>query len=176
MSTPQRIQLSRRAGFRLPPDAVNVARPSKWGNPFKVTPERSQALAVGAFRTWLTVDGCHADMPERKAWILENLPRLRGKHLACWCHAGTVCHGDVLMELAAETEPPRPMCCFGVGSRNPDWRCDKPATHVSTFNRKLGKLFWCDEHCTAFSDGLQTQGHAITPLPKPLDAAAAPGA
>lgn len=31
---PERIQLSRRKGWRLPPGAVSVARPTKWGNPF----------------------------------------------------------------------------------------------------------------------------------------------
>jgi hypothetical protein len=32
---PERIQLRRTAGWRLPPGAVNVARPTKWGNPFR---------------------------------------------------------------------------------------------------------------------------------------------
>ncbi|WP_280186434.1 MULTISPECIES: DUF4326 domain-containing protein [Nocardia] len=31
---PKRIQLSRKAGWCKPPDAVVVARPSKWGNPY----------------------------------------------------------------------------------------------------------------------------------------------
>ena len=34
--TPQRIQLSRKKGWRLPPNTVVVSRPSKWGNPFTV--------------------------------------------------------------------------------------------------------------------------------------------
>ena len=36
MSVPQRVQLSRRKGWRLPPNTVNVARPTKWGNPYRV--------------------------------------------------------------------------------------------------------------------------------------------
>lgn len=32
---PDRIQLHRTAGWRKPPGAVVVARPSKWGNPFR---------------------------------------------------------------------------------------------------------------------------------------------
>lgn len=32
--TPKRIQLRRTKGFRKPADAIVVARPSKWGNPF----------------------------------------------------------------------------------------------------------------------------------------------
>lgn len=34
--SPQRIQLSRARGWRLPVKAVSVARPTKWGNPFRV--------------------------------------------------------------------------------------------------------------------------------------------
>jgi hypothetical protein len=33
-SVPERIQLKRTTGWRLPPGAVSVARPTKWGNPF----------------------------------------------------------------------------------------------------------------------------------------------
>jgi hypothetical protein len=33
---PERIQLHRVKGWRLPPNAVSVARPTKWGNPFPV--------------------------------------------------------------------------------------------------------------------------------------------
>ena len=33
---PKRIQLSRKKGWRMPPNTVKVARPSMWGNPFRV--------------------------------------------------------------------------------------------------------------------------------------------
>lgn len=33
---PERIQLRRARGWRLPPGAVSVARPSRWGNPFRI--------------------------------------------------------------------------------------------------------------------------------------------
>jgi hypothetical protein len=33
---PERIQLSRQKGWRKPENTVVVARPSKWGNPFRV--------------------------------------------------------------------------------------------------------------------------------------------
>lgn len=96
----ERFVQRRIKGFNLPENTVCVSRPSRWGNPFKVTPDRTQAEAVTAFRTWLIVDGCHANMPEKKKWILDNLPKLKGKNLACYCKQGTACHADVLIELA----------------------------------------------------------------------------
>jgi hypothetical protein len=84
----------------MPPNTVSVCRPGKFGNPFKVTEDRSHAQAVSAFRIWLAVEGCTADMPERKQRILESLHELRGKNLACYCKEGSPCHADVLLELA----------------------------------------------------------------------------
>lgn len=34
---PERIQLRRTKGWRRPPDVINVARPTRWGNHFFVT-------------------------------------------------------------------------------------------------------------------------------------------
>jgi hypothetical protein len=96
---PVRITLERKRGWRIPANSVKVARPGPWGNPFVVTEDRSQAEAVQAFRIWLTQEYVTAGLPHRKNWILENLPKLRGKHLACWCKTGP-CHADVLLELA----------------------------------------------------------------------------
>jgi hypothetical protein len=104
LASPHRVQMSRKAGTKLPPNTVVVSRPSKWGNPFKVTPERSQILAVGAFQTWLTVEGVTAGIADRKQWMLDNLPTLRGKNLACWCKPGTACHADVLLRLANDKD------------------------------------------------------------------------
>lgn len=95
--TPKRIQLSRRKDRRMPPNSVSVARPGKWGNPFRVgdfgIPD--QAAAVERYREWL--DG-RVVGPERPASFEE----LRGKNLACWCKPGSPCHADVLLELANE--------------------------------------------------------------------------
>jgi hypothetical protein len=87
---------------------VVVSRPSKWGNPFKVTPERSQILAVGAFQTWLTVEGVTAGIADRKQWMLDNLKELRGKNLACWCpDDGGPCHRNVWLEIANDGGEPQ---------------------------------------------------------------------
>ena len=54
------------------------------------TPERS------ALRKWI-------DQAAIKDRILDRLPELRGKDLACWCKPGAPCHADVLLELANAT-------------------------------------------------------------------------
>lgn len=110
MPEPVRLQLRRTARFSLQGtsravnglEAVSVARPGRWGNPFPVDREGplgrvapDQAGAVGFFRAML-------DDPELRAaaGYPDDLSELRGKNLACWCRPGTPCHADVLLELA----------------------------------------------------------------------------
>lgn len=93
MSAPKRIQLSRKEGFRLPPDAINVARPTRWGNPFKVgiegvTPERAVELYCGYL--WSAAGASNLRLA---------LDCLRGHDLACWCKPGAPCHADVLLKV-----------------------------------------------------------------------------
>lgn len=111
---PERIQLRRTKGWRMPPNTVKVDRSNKaFGNPFSVEKCGSRAEAVKRFRQIMT---------RSQAWIIENaggppgfglslivfrenvrkrLPELRGKNLACWCKRdGEPCHADVLLELA----------------------------------------------------------------------------
>jgi hypothetical protein len=38
--------------------------------------------------------------PEKRAALLANLWRLRGKNLACFCAQNEPCHADVLLRLA----------------------------------------------------------------------------
>ena len=113
MSRPTRIQLSRRKGARKPAGAVVVARPSIWGNPFRVSEAIEAgyppASVVSAFEDWLTGDpwACGIDRYEsRRAVILDRIGELRGKDLACWCPLDQPCHADVLLRLAnAEDQP-----------------------------------------------------------------------
>lgn len=117
-STPQRLQLSRRAGFnlqqhslsinRLP--AIKVARPTMWGNPFKIETARElgykdpQYIAVRAFRKWLEHHVDYRNYPEARDRILANLHELRGHNLACFCAHGLLCHADVLLEMANKVD------------------------------------------------------------------------
>lgn len=98
---PRRIQLSRKKGWRKPPNTVVVSRPSKWGNPFdwKIF---GKAKASEMYRNWLSPYEVSAD--DRRQWILDHLPELRGKNLACWCKPGEPCHADVLLALANEAD------------------------------------------------------------------------
>ena len=96
---PTRVQLSRRKGWRLPPNTVNVARPSKWGNPHRVGLcqvcgiEHTQAESVAEFRAeLLAAENNHAREHARL--------QLAGKNLACWCRLDQPCHADVLLEVA----------------------------------------------------------------------------
>lgn len=107
MGAPVRLQLSRRKGFDLQAlsqatnglPAVNVARPSRWGNRYKIgtclIPDAE--TAVMAYRANLPLRGDYAP--------------LFGKNLACWCKAGAPCHADVLLELAN-----RPVCAPATGT------------------------------------------------------------
>ena len=117
---PHRVQLSRAKGWKLPENTVSVARgPGRiFGNPFtvkdaieiaQVRPAKAQAFVVECFDRWLRGDRSNWLGPESDAaaaLILERMPELRGKNLACWCKPGTPCHADVLLELANKEPTP----------------------------------------------------------------------
>lgn len=87
--------------------AVNVARPSKWGNPHKVgvSLERN---GDGTYRRMTAADAVvryrdetlpYWTSPQRGGNVLD-LKELRGKNLACFCKPLDFCHADVLLKLA----------------------------------------------------------------------------
>lgn len=119
MTTPVRLQLSRRKGFDLQAasravnglDAVNVARPGRWGNPFDFRPsvfcwaanhfgERADragrvAASIKAFHQWLADREAHpsrvlvesnfaltASRPGEKAVDISPRARVRPTHPA----------------------------------------------------------------------------------------------
>lgn len=114
MSWPQRIRLSRARGFRLPENAIVVARPSRWGNPFVVGTDGTR-LQCGAKFALLAEgfispgSGPETDV-QLALWkrIRRSVADLAGHDLACWCALdGGACHGDVLL-LLANPDLPRP--------------------------------------------------------------------
>lgn len=121
VTAPQRIQLRRTAGWRKPEDAIVVARPSRWGNPFKVVSAGTEpGLLTRRERVW-TVTGPGSFFQGTgphdwasayavrlyRSWLLGSMkrvedlvPLLRGHDLCCWCPLDYPCHADVLLELA----------------------------------------------------------------------------
>lgn len=91
MTTPKRIQQRRIKGWRKPQGAISVARPHKWGNPFKVGEHgiTDAENAVRLYRQWLP------STPLR-GQVLE----LAGHDLMCFCPLNQPCHADVLLEIA----------------------------------------------------------------------------
>jgi hypothetical protein len=90
---PQRIQLSRKKGWKMPPNTVKVSRPTKWGNPFTVE-QYGREKAVQMFRDYIG----HPNSPH--GFQYEEIKQLRGKNLACFCPLDKPCHADVLLALA----------------------------------------------------------------------------
>lgn len=124
---PERIQLRRTKGWRKPEGAVVVARPSKWGNPWRIVMDRgmyrvrhiSDDRSVGSFvyplyaRQTATRQFYSDLVNERLPYTTEDVEReLIGRDLCCWCSPsrplrcerrdwlGLTCHADVLFEIA----------------------------------------------------------------------------
>lgn len=107
---PERIQLSRKKGWRMPPNTVKVDRTTKWGNPF--IPGKDNPMIPGR----LVEDKRHAfclyraHAPENEKLVAMAKAELKGKNLACWCPIfgdpnypyEDVCHAAVLLKIANE--------------------------------------------------------------------------
>ena len=87
VSQPRRIRLSRKKGWRLPPNTLNVARPSRYGNPHRIGwcpvcgAEHTRDEAVAEFEAMLRGDSKEAE----KITTERIQAAMRGKNLACWC-------------------------------------------------------------------------------------------
>lgn len=93
----ERIQLRRTKGWRLPDGAVSCARPSYWGNPWKIgapDPDTGQPMTrenvLARFARYLETT-CVGD---------DARDALAGKDLACWCPPEVACHVDLLLAAA----------------------------------------------------------------------------
>ncbi len=106
---PQRIQLHRTKGWRLPDGAVVVSRPSRWGNPFRIgdpkTPDRATAVRQFADAITARQRGDHVAALSKYPSDEEIRSELKGHDLACWCPIGEPCHAEVLLRVAAGTSP-----------------------------------------------------------------------
>lgn len=109
---PERVQLRRAKGWRMPPDTVKVDRTTKWGNPFVVGKDGTAAECVDLYckmlRGYLAIALSPSidDLKERRDYVLANIGTLKGKNLACWCRKGAACHAEVLLDLANHEAQP----------------------------------------------------------------------
>ncbi|MEW2071979.1 DUF4326 domain-containing protein [Streptomyces sp. NPDC007346] len=128
MTTPTRIQRRRTKGWRKPDNTVIVTRPSRFGNPFTLGMVHelgyaqpgeivaTRRAAVGAFQDWLRGNRLMWQSEEgdtARQRLLDGLPELRGKNLACYCPLPKpgqpdYCHAAVLLKLANEPATPTP--------------------------------------------------------------------
>lgn len=100
---PMRIQLSRRKGWRMPPNTVRCSRPGTFSNPwgvrecaeiFDLSTLAATAQVVAWFSEWIALEPGAEQLsdfgafgPERPQHekLRARLPTLAGKNLACWC-------------------------------------------------------------------------------------------
>lgn len=116
----ERIQRKRTKGWTMPENTIYVGRPTKWGNPFKISPggfvmlfdprtgkwnkwsttrKHDTNVVVELYKAWLTRK---IKMPE---WLpIPDISELKGKDLACWCPLDKLCHADVLIGLLTLTK------------------------------------------------------------------------
>jgi hypothetical protein len=116
----KRIQRKRTKGWKMPPGAVYVGRPTIYGNPFIVVKkpdgfwwvvqengkrdyhqsscyankDSAVRIAVSLYRRWLE------ETNEGRMMAALAQQQLCDHDLACWCDLGDPCHVDVLLEIA----------------------------------------------------------------------------
>jgi hypothetical protein len=114
MLAPVRFQRSRAKGFKMPENTIYVGRGTRYGNPFKLTPDGWILCIVGSkwvywsmnggfvvddiielYERWITKDLCGYGLP-----CVPEINELKGKNLACWCSLKNPCHADVLLRLS----------------------------------------------------------------------------
>jgi hypothetical protein len=95
---PKRVRLQRTKGWRKPTDVTVVARPTRWGNPYRIGIDGDRLQCVEKFQEALT-EG-------RLEYTVRDVRReLAGRDLACWCPEGGPCHADILIDVANSPEP-----------------------------------------------------------------------
>jgi hypothetical protein len=96
---PQRVQLKRSAGWKMPANTVKVDRTTRWGNPFTIAECGSAAIAVAQHGRWMRGEiGAPGGVEPPARDALRSA--LAGRNLACWCALNGPCHADLLLALA----------------------------------------------------------------------------
>lgn len=116
--TPKRIQRKRTKGWRMPENTVYVGRGTMFGNPWTINHigeseafsiEEIRKIIYDEYKSWLINNTsvinecliCFSHIENYRKRILDNIHKLKGKNLACWCKEDEkYCHADILLMLA----------------------------------------------------------------------------
>jgi hypothetical protein len=102
---PIRIQRKRTKGFKLQDASPNglpviyVGRPTKWGNPYKLSDGITLSDSIKLYEIWITAN--ITILPSKY-----NISELTGHNLSCFCpivdknNKYMPCHADILLKLA----------------------------------------------------------------------------
>lgn len=100
---PHRLRRRRLRGWRAPPGAIYVGRPTRYANPHTVAALRAAdpTLTLEAAHTQ-SVALYHADILAGRlpVTVVDIRRHLAGRDLLCWCHEALPCHADVLLKIA----------------------------------------------------------------------------
>ena len=91
-----------------------MARPTKWGNPYKVVGKGNEWYVYNTFTKHLIGDAQPKKAALERALyyyedrylndssknLMSQIGELAGKDLACWCKLNEPCHADILIRLA----------------------------------------------------------------------------
>lgn len=83
------------SGGQVPPGAVYVARPTKFGNPYIIGKHGTREEVIAKYRERLLAS------PD----LLARLGELRGRDLVCFC-SPLKCHADILLAMSNAPEAP----------------------------------------------------------------------
>lgn len=104
--------LRRTRGWTMPEGGISVARPHRWGNPYKIGQEvvvvrREPLGVVERLDQAGAVEMLRRDLAAGSLdFTVEDVRReLAGHSLGCYCQEGTPCHGDLLLLVAAGADP-----------------------------------------------------------------------
>lgn len=154
----RRIQRRRTKGWRMPPHAVYVGRPTRWGNEFRpdMLDVHGQPLgrqrALELYRISVERFVSEAPLAEVEAWLAP----LRQMDLVCWCPIEEPCHADFLLQLAVQ-QFGEGRCTCGHGPVQHAWRRGRRARCNVIVNQRG----WLD------FDACKCRQYDISRLPEP---------
>lgn len=69
---------------------VYIGRPSIFGNPFVIGKDGNRDDVIEKYRQWVY----------SQSDLIQEIKKLKGKTLGCWCEDNQNCHGRIIIEIA----------------------------------------------------------------------------